>query len=504
MTRFRDQRHISPVMRFVQPLVVAGCIFTVYVCATVTPVFAAGISVGDQGAVATGRSGAFVAKADDLSAIEYNPAGLASQRGWRIYLGNRFGYANERYKRSTIWDYSEGRVQNFEEVSNRKPWQLLGPMMGVSTDFGLENWAFALGAYAPAGIASQRFPADGGQRYMLTGRDTKILYYNLSVAWKPNNVFGLGLSLQWVDLAQLDLRLVVNGDIAPASVTPVSNPFDMEARIQGADHVGFSGIIGIWLRPTPSFQMAFSSRFVPTPLEADATLSLSPQNPDIRNATEITRDGNPDNNVTFTMTLPMEFRLGFRYIHLRDAVERFDLELDLRLEMWSQMDQFKVDGEGLDASIEGIAQPVPIGTITLPKNWKNTFSVRLGSDVNVVENRLALRAGAFFETAASRPEYSYVDFLASHRIGASIGASVFFGNFQVALSYSYIVEVPVSVAESDGKIYQQAPGSPCDGPDYDNSGFCDEHYIGQPSATVNNGTYISTYHFSSLALSYGF
>ncbi len=491
-------------MCFLQAPGIVGFIFGVCVFAIGTPVFGAGISLGDQGAVAAGRSGAFVAKADDLSAIEYNPAGLASQRGWRIYLGNRFGYANERYRRSTIWDYSEGRVQNFDEVSNQKPWQLLGPMIGVSTDFGLENWAFALGAYAPAGIASQRFPADGGQRYMLTSRDTRILYYNLSVAWKPNDVFGLGLSLQWVDLAQLDLRLVVNGDIAPASVTPVSNPFDMEARIQGADHVGFSGVIGMWLRPVPSFQMAFSSRFVPTPLEADATLSLSPQNPDINSATEITRDGNPDNNVTFSMILPMEFRLGFRYIHLRDGVERFDLELDMRLELWSQMNQFKVDGEGLDASIEGIAQPVAIGTITIPKNWKNTFSVRLGSDVNVVENRLALRAGAFFETAASRSEFSYVDFLASHRIGVSLGASVFFGNFQLALSYSYIVEVPVTVAESEGKIYQQAPGSPCDGPDYNDSSFCDEHYIGQPSATVNNGTYISTYHLSSLAVSYRF
>ena len=493
-----------PWARILQTSGIAGFIFFVCLFAIGTPVFAAGISVGDQGAVASGRSGAFVAKADDLSAIEYNPAGLASQRGWRIYLGNRFGYADERYKRSTIWDYSEGRVQSFNEVSNQKPWQLLGPMLGVSTDFGLKNWAFALGAYAPAGIASQQFPADGGQRYMLTGRDTKILYYNFSAAWKPNDVFGLGLSLQWVDLAQLDLRLVVNGDIAPALVTPVSNTWDMEARIQGADHVGFSGIVGMWLRPTPAFQMAFSSRFVPTPLQADARLSLSPQNPDISSATEITRDGTPDNNVTFSMTLPMEFRLGFRYIHLRNTVERFDLELDLRLEMWSQMDQFKVDGEGLDATIEGLAQPVAIGTISIPKNWRNTFSARLGSDVNVVENRLTLRAGAFFESAAARTEYSYVDFLASHRIGASIGASVFFGNFQLALSYSYIIEVPVTVAESEGRVYQQVPGSPCEGPDYDNGGFCDEHYIGQPAATANNGTYLGSYHFSSLAVSYKF
>jgi long-chain fatty acid transport protein len=464
----------------------------------------AGISVGDQGAVAAGRGGAFVAKADDFSAVEYNPAGLASQRGWQIYLSNRFGYADERFKRSTIWDYSEEQVQSFEEVSNQKPWQLLGPMLGVSTDFGLDNWAFALGIYAPSGIASQRFPADGGQRYMLTGRDTKILYYNLSLAWKHKDVFGIGLSLQWVDLAQLDLRLAVNGDISPALVTPVSNFWDMEAHVEGADHVGFSGIVGMWLRPVPAFHVALSSRFVPTRFNADATLTLSPMDSNFNGTTEVTRDDSADNNVVFSMTMPMEFRLGFRYIHLRNGVERFDLELDLRLELWSQMDKFEVDGDGLDASIEGIEQPVPIGIITIPKKWKNTFSARLGSDVTVVEKRLSLRAGAFFESAAASKEYAYVDFLASHRIGGSLGASVYMGNFELALSYSYVIEVPFTVKESEGKIFQQVPGSPCEGPNYDDSGLCDENYSGQPAATVNNGVFISTYHFSSLAVSYRF
>lgn len=481
-----------------------SAVLVVIGCAIASSGFAGGISVGDQGAVAAGRSGAFVAKADDPSAIEYNPAGLTGLKGWNIYLSNRFAYASERYKRATIWDYDNAEIHPFGEVSNQKPWQLLGPMLALTTDFGLKDWSFAIGAYAPAGISSQEFPRDGGQRYMLTYRDTKILYYNASVAWKLSDVFGVGLSLQWVDLAQLDLRLAVNGDVNPAAVSPISHFFDMEARVQGADHIGVSGILGMWYRPSPSFQMAFSSRFIPTKLEADATLTLVPLDEDNNGSVSTQRNGTSANDVVFSMTLPMEFRAGFRYIHLRGQQELFDVELDFRYELWSQMESYRVDGTGMSASIDGISEPVSVGLIVVPKNWKNTFSVRLGGDFNAIENRLKLRAGTFWETAAAPNEYAYVDFLASTRIGASLGASVILGKFEMALSYTYVIEVPVKVHETDGKIYQQVPGSRCKGPDYDDPTFCDANYQGQPSATVNGGTYTNTYHFTSLALSYRF
>ena len=506
---------------------VSAFLLVVIFCFLSTDAMAGGISVGDQGAVAAGRSGAFVAKADDASAMEYNPAGLTALKGWQIYLSNRFGYDNQKFKRAALWDYTDSmagpQYRTFSTVSNEKPFIALGPMLALSTDFGLDDWTFLIGAYAPPGVARKQFPRDvgeyevgedidAGQRWMLTSLDTKILYYNLSVAWKLRDKFGVGVSLQWVDLAQLDLKLVVNGDDSPGLVTPVDNSFETEAHIQGSDHLGFSGIVGLWYRPVPAFQIAVSSRFVPTKIHADATLSLTPLQTDStlemgrleEGSSEddpiLSLDGSDD--ITFSMTLPMELRAGFRYIHLRNDTEVFDLELDFRYEFWSQMDAYEIDGEGLWATME--QRNVEVGKIRIPKNWKNTFSVRLGGDFNVVDNRFKLRAGTFFETGAVNKPYAYADFMASHRLGWSAGFSLIFGKFDVALSYAYIIEIPFTVSESEGKIYQQMPGSKCEGPDYDDATYCDEHYIGQPAATANSGTYIGSYHFSSLALGYRF
>src|ERR1700757_3833401 len=49
-------------------------------------VYAGGLEIPDNGTEALGRGGAFTAKADDATALEYNIAGLARQRGTRVLL----------------------------------------------------------------------------------------------------------------------------------------------------------------------------------------------------------------------------------------------------------------------------------------------------------------------------------------------------------------------------------------------------------------------------------
>src|SRR5205807_773929 len=58
--------------------------------------FAAGFSIFEQGAKATGMGGAFAATADDPSAIFYNVAGLAQQRHTAFSIGGTFiNFSNE-------------------------------------------------------------------------------------------------------------------------------------------------------------------------------------------------------------------------------------------------------------------------------------------------------------------------------------------------------------------------------------------------------------------------
>ena len=158
---------------------------------------------GTLGAKATGRAGAFAARADDLSAVSHNPAGLANIDTTLIEFGNQTSYNAYSFTRAPTYDYAVEHQVNgtaplitFDKVSNSKPWQPAVPMLGVASRLGLKDWAFALAAYAPPGISRLSFPLfdltsntlengqHDGQRYMMIDREAVILKYVASAAWK--------------------------------------------------------------------------------------------------------------------------------------------------------------------------------------------------------------------------------------------------------------------------------------------------------------------------------
>src|SRR5882672_5480497 len=69
---------------------------TLMACLLSATAFGAGFSIFEQGAKASGMAGAFVATADDPSAIFYNPAGIANQRELAVLAGATFiNFTNE-------------------------------------------------------------------------------------------------------------------------------------------------------------------------------------------------------------------------------------------------------------------------------------------------------------------------------------------------------------------------------------------------------------------------
>ena len=481
-----------------------GMILALWFC---TPVYGGGFEIADQGGEVAGRAGASTAKVDDVTAIEYNPAGLTKIQGTQFYIGNRFTYSNEEFRRARTLDWSDAvhgipKLESFDTARNQTPFQILGTMFGAASNFGLKDWAFAVGVYGPSGTASQKFDAEGPQRYQLIKRDVLILYYNFSLAWKYNDLFGIGASLQWVDLNKMEFELAIDGNVTPGIVNPVSSDFDMRIRIKGADHVGFSGILGFWVRPLPCLELAVSSRLIPVRMNAKSKLSVTPFELDPTQAkATITKNGKPDNNVTFSMNLPIKLRAGLRYIYMEGDKERFDLELDFGYESWSMMKNYTLNGGGRMVSVLG--NELSIDKIVIDKNWKDTYSLRLGGDVSVVPGWFALRGGFFYESPSAAKEYSYVDFFSSHRFGPSVGFSVDFFGVNISAAYTYTFQMPVVVTEEKSKVYQQTPGSLCKEP-YTDASVCSEYYLGRPGAPVNAGTYTSDYHFVTANVSYTF
>jgi long-chain fatty acid transport protein len=476
---------------------------------------------GVLGARASGRAGAFVAKADDLSAVSYNPAGLATLGTPLFEAGNQVSYNAYSYTRAPTYDYGDGHqdpvtgaapLVTFDTVSNQKPWQALLPMLGVATNLGLRNWGFALAAYAPPGISRLAFPIfplsntaaengrHDGQRYMMIEREAVILKYVASAAWKYGDLFGVGASAEWISVPRLNYSLIVDGSATAEPGNAVWSDFDMLVKLKGSSLFTFNAVLGAWFRPVPALMFGLAGQVVPTSIVAHSTLDVTPFGAGFgAEPVTLTRNGVPARDATLTLPMPMEARAGARYRNLVMGRERFDVELDVEYVTWSRVKDFTIDTKGLEANYG--PTHIMMKPIHIAKQWRDTVAVRLGGDVSVLPSRLSLRAGAYYETAVSDPAYANVDFPTAAQYGGSLGVSIFVGRFELVVSYMAKLQPGVSVSEARARVYQQVPGSRCEPPNGANDG-CNEHYLGQPSPAINAGTYSASSHLAYLGVIY--
>ena len=241
----------------------------------------------------------------------------------------------------------------------------------MSSRLGLRDWAFALAAFAPPGISKEQFPENGGQRYMMVDREAIILNYAASAAWKFHDLFGVGVTLEWIAVPRLDYSLVINANPAPGAANPVSSPL----RHPGADNrLGSASPSTRSWAPGSARRRRCSSACgagLPANIVTHSTLALTgPRSGDAGLTITTVRERRPANDVTVKLPLPMLVRGGGRYRYLAGGRELFDLELDVEYETWSRANAFTVDSQRARRQRAAEASTSPIGTITVPKQWR--------------------------------------------------------------------------------------------------------------------------------------
>ncbi len=472
-----------------------------------TDAHAGGYFTGTKGARASGRYGAFTARADDSTAVWINPAGLARIGTTEIAIGNRFSYNASQYSRVSTQDWGDASggvapTVDFGSVSNQTPWQAADPLLAVASNFGLRDWGFAASVHSPAGVAREQFPLDGGQRYMMVRREAIMLNYSLAAAWKYRDRVGVGVAFHWLHVPKLEYSVVIDANQFAGQANPVSSELDMLATTRGRDIFTPNLTFGLWFRVLPALELAASAQVIPASIRTKSTLSLSPVDPDFEGDVELTRRGVPSDDVSLELPMPITARIGARYIHVPQGRQPdFDVELDIGYESTSMVDGFTLDGEGLVG--EAMGQRLDVGRIVIDKQWRDTVSIALGSDVTAIPDRFVVRGGLGWDSAVAPRSHANVDFLGGHQVGGSVGFSVLVKGFDIAMSYAYRHQIPVNVAAGEGEVYQQVPGSQCEAP-YTDPDTCHPEYLGQPAPTVNEGRYEGSTHAVSLDFRYRF
>lgn len=409
---------------------------------------AGGFEIPDTGARAAGRGGAMVAGADDLTALHYNPGALARQRGTNFLYNHNLLFHRATFARAPLTAEVWGEDRTFDRVEDRRKLFPLGLFAVVSSDFGLRNWTFAAGVYGPSAVGRHDYPAYGAQSFQLTRMDVLLAYYNVAAAWKLRDVFGIGVTVQYVDMLQMKYALVVDSRaVTGLNPTPDDSGTQLETQLNLKDRTGATAQVGLWYRPHRRVELGLASRVIPVYLRPEGGVSVD--KPQLVTG---------DIHVSMPLVLPATLRAGVRYIHEvgegANSRKWFDLELDVVYENWSSIKSFDLDLSGAISGQE-------LSDLKIAKKWKDTVSVRFGGDFFALPPYLTVRAGGYVETPTQDPEYAHLDFPAFLRGGVGAGLTAGAKGIYGTVGYMHVFQQARNVSEAQGQVFQQRPLAPC-------------------------------------------
>ena len=443
---------------------------------------AGGLYLPGYGSQAQPRAGAFVAKADDPSALFHNPAGLARQRGTAIHLGFNFVNFSQTFERDGVYEADPLGAhpwdgQPYDKVENNsKPAIGIGstaaiPMLAVASDLGLDlPVTFGFGLLAAHGYPYRDYengytfedpnaPPPPG-RYDILEQEAAAAFPTVAAAYSISDQFHVGLSVAW-GIAEVKAKKhtwgIRNYEEAVAA--------DGEVLFDAKDNFvpGFG--LGVLYAPIPQLEIGLSYRSA-AKIESVGTVrsqlgsGVGVGEPDsiVPDDQELCNSGGTIVAVAacLNITLPQTASVGARWV-FRDMVgERADIEFDVRWEDWSA-------GSDYEAIVDGQSQLLGrrLETVITRHGFKDTFSFRLGGSYNlpVAGKALNLRAGIAHDTAAAPVSFTRLDLDGFARTTVGLGAGLEVDRYRFDLGGGAVFEGDRTVATCNPTVAN--PG--CDG-----------------------------------------
>jgi len=498
-------------------------------------VFASGFEVPDNGTRSLGRGGAYAASVDEPTAIYYNPAALTRIRRTAVTANLTLFSERHAFERESF-EYYDGTIESeltrrqidFDRVESETGW-FPAPMLFAASNFGLENWTFGAAAYGPSSHGRTDWPdmqlrppdwsgdqqdyyepgrgepitRDGGNAYMELGHDLLLVYPSLAAAYHIENLnLSVGLTAQ-LALLWVDYDVGVDGLFGTGSVNQESRERADLYSTTKLDTFGMTvtGILGVLWEPTDRIAIGASYRprhriRTEGTIEVGYPQSLLSNNPQI-----------DDDTAYMTTWMPDVVRLGAVYTH-RDGSNReiFDVEANLVYEGWHVAEGFEVELNGRLSDDAGATNNQALPDLFLERNWQDTFSVRLGSDLSMLRNAetgngLVLRLGGYYERSAQPEEWTNLDFMPFDRLAGTLGASYHIGAMSIDAAYAYVASPSRTV--TDGEYELLVPLWVCNDPPDEATAEACEGVTDGPGHPVNNGRYETGFQMISLGLTWG-
>lgn len=426
------------------------------------PAHAGGIYFSDRGVRPMGRAGAFVAGADDLGAIWYNPAGLVDA-GSQLLLDAGWLRATSSFQRQVQVQGNDPNTgepvggtftQTYPRVETSSPFL---PSPTLAGSYAIRpDLVVAAGLYSPQAILNSYPDKLNGQpapqRYSLISLDGSALSTaGLWLAYRPIKQvqFGLGPTLL---LGTLQSEVYFSACVPDRFLCADEQPeYDAKAQALAKNIVVPSGTLGLTVTPIDALRLGASFQL---PYFIDTSATLRTRLPSAAVFDQATLDGE---NVRIKLDLPWIARVGVEVRPLPST----RVEAAFVYERWSMHDRITVTPENITLRNVALFPPeYRVGGLSIPRNFQDAWSVRLGGEhaLSFGTTRLDLRAGVSYEKSAVPLAYVSLISLDMNKVTGSLGAGLHLGK-RVRLDATFALLFPskVTVPVTEARITKLNP-----------------------------------------------
>lgn len=381
-------------------------------------VFAAGFALYETGARGNALGGAMVGRADDPSALYFNPAGITQLPGTQTLLGVTM--IAPRLDVKTTGQIGFGVIPGPPPVVF--PVLAPGPVTTTSME---DNYFFpphayltqqvndriwvGLGVFSRFGLGVE-FPQNWPGRYNSYDSNIVTSEANPNIAFKVSDNFSIsaGVSLMYFDVT---LKKKIPGQLFGGA-----NEIDQELS---GDSFGWGYNFGVHYKAADwmSIGAAYRSQ-VEQRVEGD--LKLTGQVGPVQQALLPAKT-----NGKVTIDLPAQIFFGVAF----KPVKKLSVEVGAILTEWSSYDQLKVK----------LDQPVAMRTVTIQeKNWRDAWRYHVGMEYNLTD-WMDLRLSYIYDESPIPGETIGYELPDSDRQVFGIGLGFHKNNWNLDLSYNHLL-----------------------------------------------------------------
>jgi long-chain fatty acid transport protein len=384
---------------------------------------AAGLYFSERGVRPMGRAGAFVAGADDLGALWYNPAGLADTGGTMMLDLGWLDFRNT-YTRELRVTTPEGAwiTSKSPTVEGSAPFLPIPTLAGAMHLDKAKKWTLAAGSFGPYVALASYKPLENGEpspaRYTLGSfMGSALAISGAWLAYKPNDQWRFGVGAMAL-LGWFQTSITFTTSLQDRLLGAPEQPeFDADSQIRVGPMFAPSFSAGVIYEPKPWIRFGLSGQSTMT-INSSATIKVRLPSSQLFHTAQINGD---TANVRFKM--PPIARAGIEVRPIKDL----RMELAYVREFWSVHDEIIAMPESIRIEgIDGAPNSLSLPQINVPRHFRDASSVRFGTEYATTFGPypIQIRGGVMWEESAIPPEYLSLSSLDFDKIVLSTGASI--------------------------------------------------------------------------------